>query len=239
MFFTNTGVKVGYLICGKCKSYYELQSGDSVKDFARECDCGGKLRYVENLDIVDPNWRPIFLKKKPTKGEVLRDKSQSVSRIPLEIKNRLTQFFNKNFGNLIYNIKNRNRVYRTPHDTPHGSPYGMGNDFIGSILNELNFHNIRWTVVIPVAIVIAVILAFVPGILTLLTFVLLVTVGYLFDDRIIGTKNAVVTGAISYFLGYLITGSFLLLIPLTILGVINGVVCGWIGGYLRIKTRRG
>lgn len=230
---------MGYLICGKCKSYYELQSGESPKDFVGECGCGGKLRYVDNLDIVDPNWKQVSLRKKPTKGEVLRDKSQSFSRIPLEIKNRLNQFFNKHLGNLIYNIKNRNRVYRTPHDMPYGSPYGMGNDFISSILNELNFHNIRWTVVIPVAIVIAVILAFALGILTLLTFILLVTVGYLFDDRIIGTKNAVVTGAISYFLGYFIAGSFLLLIPLTILGVINGVVCGLIGGYLRIKTRRG
>jgi ABC-type uncharacterized transport system permease subunit len=52
---------------------------------------------------------------------------------------------------------------------------------------------------------------------------------------IIGIKNAVVTGAISFFLGSLFTGSFLYLIPYIILGVINGAVCGWIGGYIKTK----
>jgi len=115
---------------------------------------------------------------------------------------------------------------------------GMGLDFINSVMRELNFRNIRWEVVIPVAIVITLLLVILPLVfLTLLTFLVLVAVGYLFEDIIIGTKNALVTGAISYFFGYLITGSFLLLIPLTILGAINGAVCGWIGGY--IKTRIG
>ncbi len=226
---------MGYLICGKCKSYYELQSGESPEDFVGECDCGGKLRYVDNLDIVDPAWKQVYLRRKPTKGEVLRDKSRSFVKIPRELKIRLTQFFNRHLGNLIYSIKNRNRVYRTPHETQYGSPYGRGNDFINSVLNELNLRNIRWTVVIPVAIAITLILAFLPGILTLLTYLLLVAVGFLFGDRVMGTKNAVVTGAISYFLGYLLTGVFLLLIPLTILWVINGAVCGWIGGYIRIR----
>jgi hypothetical protein len=77
------------------------------------------------------------------------------------------------------------------------------------------------------------------GILTLLIFILLVAVGYLFNNPLIGTKNAVVTGAISFFLGSLITGSFLYLIPFTILGAINGAVCGWIGGYIKtIKSRQ-
>lgn len=202
-----------------------------------ECDCGGKLRYVDNLDIVDPAWKQVSLRRKPTTGEVLRDKSRSFLKIPRELKNRFTQFFNRHLGNLIYSIKNRNRVYRTPHETQYGSPYGMGNDFINSVLNELNLRNIRWAIVIPVAIAITLILAFLPGIFTLLTYLLLVAVGFLFGDRVVGTKNAVVTGAISYFLGYLLTGVFLLLIPLTILGVINGAVCGWIGSYIRIKTR--
>lgn len=229
---------MGYLICSKCKSYYQLQSGEFAKDFVSECDCGGKIRYVENLDIVDPRWKQFSIKKKPTKREVLRDKTRRVSYIPREIKNRLNQFFNKHFGSLLYNIRNRNRVHKTSHGTPYGTPYGMGPEFINSIMNELNFRNIRWVIVIPATIAITLILAFAPGILTLLTFILLVAVGYLFEDRIIGTKNAVVTGAISYFLGNLLTGSFLLLIPLTILGVINGAVCGWIGGYIRTKGVR-
>jgi len=76
---------VGYLICGKCKSYYELQPGESPKDFISECDCGGKVRYVENLDIVDPSWRPVYIKKNLPK-EVLKDKIRSVSSIPGDIK---------------------------------------------------------------------------------------------------------------------------------------------------------
>jgi len=227
---------VGYLICGKCKSYHELQPGESPKDFVSECGCGGKLRYVENLDIVDPSWRPVYIKKKPTKKEVLKDKTRSMSSIPSNIKNRLNQFFQKHFGNLLYNIRNRNRVHRTPHGAQYGSQ-GMGPDFINSVMRELNFRNIRWEVVIPVTIVITLILVFAPGILTLLIFLILVAVGYLFEDIIIGTKNALLIGAISYFFGYLITGSFLLLIPLTILGAINGAVCGWIGGYIKTRIR--
>lgn len=104
-------------------------------------------------------------------------------------------------------------------------------------MRELNFRNIRWVLVIPVAAAITVILAFTQGIFYLLTFILLVGVGYLFDDMVIGTKNAVITGAISFFLGSLFTGSFLLLILYTILGVINGAVCGWIGGYIKTRIR--
>lgn len=228
---------VGYLICGKCKSYYELQPGESPKDFVNECGCGGKVRYVENLDIVDPSWRPVYIKKKPTKKEVLKDKTRSLSSIPGDIKNRLNQFFQKHFGSLLYNIRNRDRVHRTPHGTPYGTQYGMGPDFVNSVMRELNFRNIRWVLVIPVAAAITVILAFTQGIFYLLTFILLVGVGYLFDDMVIGTKNAVITGAISFFLGSLFTGSFLLLILYTILGVINGAVCGWIGGYIKTRIR--
>ena len=112
----------------------------------------------------------------------------------------------------------------------------MNQNPLNSIINELNFNNIHWILVIPVALVITLILTFTHGIFTLLNFLLLAAVGYLFNDQIIGTKNAIITGAISFFLGSLLTGSFLYLIPFTILGAINGAVCGWIGGY--IKTRR-
>ena len=229
---------MGYLICGKCKGYYKLQSGESRKDFVGDCDCGGKLRYVENLDIVDPSWKQVSIRRKSTKREILNDKFHSVFSVRrMDIKNRLVQFFYNYFGKWIYKIQNWNRTHKTwnrTHNT-HKTPYGMETGLINSIISELNFHNIRWILVIPVAIAITTILAFLNGFFTLLTFILLVAVGYLFDDKIIGTKNAVVTGAISFFLGSFFTGSFLYLIPFTILGVINGAVCGWIGGY--IKTR--
>jgi hypothetical protein len=228
---------VGYLICGKCKSYYQLQTGESPKDFINECDCGGKVRYVENLDIVDPNWKPVYFKRKPTKKDVLKDKTAKVTSIPGDIKKWLIQSYNNTIGKWINNTRNRGRLHRNPHGTPYDTPYGLGPDFINSVMRELNFRNIRWEVVIPIAIAIVLILAFAPGILTLLTLILLVAIGYLFEDRIIGAKNALVTGAVSYFIGSLLTGSFLLLIPFTILGLINGLVCGWVGGYLRIKLK--
>jgi len=219
---------MGYLICGKCKSYYKLQSGESAKNFVDDCDCGSELRYVENLDFVDPNWKQVSIRKKSTRREILRNKIQSVISVQrMNLKNRLVQFFRNKFGKRIYNAQNWNRIHKTP--------YRMETGFINSIKNELNFYNIQWTLVIPVAMAITIILTITQGILTLLIFILLAAVGYLFKDQMIGTKNAIVTGAISFFLGSLFTGSFLYLIPLTILGAINGAICGWIGGY--IKTR--
>ncbi len=218
---------MGYLICGKCKSYYKLGSGDSVKDFVDYCNCGGKLRYVENLDIVDPNWKQIPIRKKSTKRDILRNKIQSVlSVLNLNLKTRLAKFWNK-YRNRIQNAQNWNRN--------HNTHYNTGINPINSIKNELNFDNILWTLVIPITVAITMILTITQGFLTLLIFILLAAVGYFFKDQIIGTKNAIVTGAISFFLGSLITGSFLYLIPLTILGAINGAICGWIGGYIKTK----
>jgi hypothetical protein len=218
---------MGYLICSKCKSYYKLQSGESAKNFVGNCDCGGKYRYVENLDIVDPNWKQVSIRKKSTRKEIISNKIQSLFSVPRDLKNRLEQFFQNKFGKQIYNAQNWNRTKK--------SPYGVNQSPINSIINELNFNNIHWILVIPVALAITLILTFTHGIFTLLNFILLAAVGYLFNDQIIGTKNAIITGAISFFLGSLLTGSFLYLIPFTLLGAINGAVCGWIGGY--IKTR--
>ena len=219
---------MGYLICSKCKSYYKLQSGESAKNFVGNCGCGGEFRYVKNLDFVDPNWKQVSIEKKSTRREILRNKIQGLlSPRRMNIRYRLVQFFQNKFGKRIYNAQDWNRH--------HKSPYGMQTGFINFMLNELNFYNIQWTLVIPVAIVIAIIFTVTHGIFTLLIFILLAAVGYLFKDQMIGTKNAIITGAISFFLGSLFTGSFLYLIPLTLLGAINGAVCGWIGGY--IKTR--
>ena len=41
---------MGYLICDRCDSYYELQLGESPDDFVDKCDCDGRFIYVENLD---------------------------------------------------------------------------------------------------------------------------------------------------------------------------------------------
>ncbi|MGZ7119419.1 MAG: hypothetical protein ACXVH2_06900 [Methanobacterium sp.] len=102
---------MGYLICGKCKSYYKLQSGESAKDFVRKCDCGGKLRYVDNLDIVDPHWKQISLRKKPAKKEILKNRIQSIQ---MNIKNRLHQLYYDNIWKHIYNARNQSRIHRKP-----------------------------------------------------------------------------------------------------------------------------
>jgi hypothetical protein len=214
---------MGYLICVKCKSYYKLQKGERAKDFVDYCACGGQLKYVENLDIVDLQWKPVFISKKITRMEILKKKIQSLRSIPEKLKAHLFRFWN-NF---------RGRFQRPSYgNTYYNSPYGRGLG-LESIKNELNLDNIQWTVVIPVALAVTIIYAFTPNIFTLLIFVLLTLVGYLFKDRLLGIKNALITGALSFFLGGLLTGSFLFLIPLTLVGVINGAVCGWIGGYLK------
>lgn len=224
---------MGYLICTKCKSYYKLQPGESGKDFDSNCGCGGKLKYVENLDIVDPNWKPVSFKLKSTKREIISEKLHNTFSLKnLNVKNRINGFFYKYFGKWIYRIQNWNRTSNYQQN-----PYGMQNGLLNSIISELNFYNIRWVFVIPVTIAITLVMAFTSGIFTLLTFALLVALGYLFDNIIISTKNAIIAGTISFFLGSLLAGSFLLLIPFTILGAVNGAVCGWIGGYLKTRLR--
>ena len=39
----------GYVVCEECGGYYELEEGESPDDF-ESCSCGGKLKYVKNLE---------------------------------------------------------------------------------------------------------------------------------------------------------------------------------------------
>jgi len=41
-----------YLVCDKCRGYYELKEGENSDDFTDECDCGGKLIYSEHIEDV-------------------------------------------------------------------------------------------------------------------------------------------------------------------------------------------
>ncbi|MGP8190244.1 MAG: DUF5518 domain-containing protein [Methanobacterium sp.] len=43
---------MGYIICEKCGGYYELKEGEAINDF-QSCECGGKLKYVKNLDALN------------------------------------------------------------------------------------------------------------------------------------------------------------------------------------------
>lgn len=36
-----------YLFCDKCERYHELQVGESPENYSDQCECGGKLEYVD------------------------------------------------------------------------------------------------------------------------------------------------------------------------------------------------
>jgi len=40
----------GYLVCHDCGGYYQLQPGESPDDFSDTCECGGELKYYEDID---------------------------------------------------------------------------------------------------------------------------------------------------------------------------------------------
>ncbi len=46
---------MGYLVCERCGGYYKLKPGESPNKFSDNCECGGKLKYVENLKTTDKN----------------------------------------------------------------------------------------------------------------------------------------------------------------------------------------
>ena len=43
---------MGFIVCDKCRGYYELQEGESPSNFTDKCECGGKLKYSENLKDI-------------------------------------------------------------------------------------------------------------------------------------------------------------------------------------------
>lgn len=40
---------MSYLVCENCEGYYKLEQDESPEDF-ESCQCGGKLRYIQNFD---------------------------------------------------------------------------------------------------------------------------------------------------------------------------------------------
>lgn len=45
---------MGYMVCEECGKYFELKPDESHEDFGK-CECGGTLKYVENLDLPPEN----------------------------------------------------------------------------------------------------------------------------------------------------------------------------------------
>lgn len=40
-----------FLVCTKCRGYYQLQEGESPDDFQDKCQCGGDLEYIESMNM--------------------------------------------------------------------------------------------------------------------------------------------------------------------------------------------
>lgn len=54
---------MSYLVCEKCGGYYKLKPGESGSDFDK-CNCGGKLKIVESLNVIDETTSDKTLKSK-------------------------------------------------------------------------------------------------------------------------------------------------------------------------------
>jgi hypothetical protein len=52
---------MGYLICKKCKSYYELKPGEKPEDFSCECECGAKIKFTKNFSDDKKEWEEFLI----------------------------------------------------------------------------------------------------------------------------------------------------------------------------------
>lgn len=108
--FNCRGDKLGYLICNECEGYYELESGETPENFSNECECGGKLRYADNLPKTEekqqPRMKPISEYEKTDninpntsyqQQEIYREKSPILAVILSFFIPGLGQFYNGHF----------------------------------------------------------------------------------------------------------------------------------------------
>ncbi len=52
---------MAYLICKKCKSYYELKPEEKPEDFSSECECGAKLKFTKNFNVNKKDWEEFLI----------------------------------------------------------------------------------------------------------------------------------------------------------------------------------
>ena len=45
----------GYLVCDTCGGSYKLLSGEKPEDFSSECECGGELKHIDNVENQEKN----------------------------------------------------------------------------------------------------------------------------------------------------------------------------------------
>ena len=71
----------GYLICDKCGGYYELQPCECPEDFSDKCECGGNLKYAQDLDDVDDSQKTC-----PNCGSLISDEDEECPVCGFELK---------------------------------------------------------------------------------------------------------------------------------------------------------
>lgn len=69
-------MKIGYLVCTKCGSYYEIQPQDHPDEFSGKCECGGNIKFVRYNDFDDTKRKigagsPWEIKRSRAKGELV------------------------------------------------------------------------------------------------------------------------------------------------------------------------
>jgi hypothetical protein len=107
---------LGYLVCDKCQGYYELQSGESPKDFLDNCECGGTLNYSTSPDLE------VNVPEKDYNQTTERHAQKTVDT-NLEISKRDTRIIRLIIGILIVLIPNF--LFTSPYNLILFSFYGI------------------------------------------------------------------------------------------------------------------
>ena len=69
---------MGYLVCDRCDSYYELLPGESPDDYYDKCECDGRLIYVKNLDnAIEEDFRNTTIITCPSCGTINHQDAES------------------------------------------------------------------------------------------------------------------------------------------------------------------
>jgi len=115
----------GYLVCGECGGYYELQPGEMPKDFINKCECGGKLEYLETLESFDKNVEKVSATKLcPYCGTENREDAKlckSCKRLLTEIKwNKPSKNNNNNNNNNNNKQKSTGGIFETWNEQSNG-----------------------------------------------------------------------------------------------------------------------
>ncbi|MCC7549943.1 MAG: hypothetical protein KO316_00420 [Methanobacterium sp.] len=113
---------MSFLICEKCRGYYELQKGESPEDF-ESCLCGGKLEYIENIPEKDPDEsfnEDLVKKNSDGKTVVMNDKEDKElkSICPNCLKENEDDIFCSQCGGKLLTIK-EGKVIRTRQNEDH------------------------------------------------------------------------------------------------------------------------